>query len=121
MNECSKVVVIDANKLIASAMPDCENIEYKAQAKGIRVVYVDARYTSQKCSRCGYISRSNRIDQSHFVCKHCGFSLNADLNASRNIVKNYLASLQKREVGTGAGISAPVGRRQSSRCSGATC
>ncbi|WP_456484811.1 RNA-guided endonuclease InsQ/TnpB family protein, partial [Desulfurobacterium sp.] len=96
-------------------------IEYKAQAKGIRVVYVDARYTSQKCSRCGYISRSNRIDQSHFVCRHCSFSLNADLNASRNIVKNYLASLQKGEVGTGAGISAPVGRRQPSRCSGATC
>jgi IS605 OrfB family transposase len=95
-------------------------IEYKAQAKGVRVVYVDARYTSQKCSRCGYISRSNRIDQSHFVCKHCGYSLNADLNASRNIVKNYLTSLHKGEVRTGSGISLPVGRRQSSQCSGAT-
>ncbi|ADY73482.1 transposase, IS605 OrfB family [Desulfurobacterium thermolithotrophum DSM 11699] len=96
-------------------------IEYKAQAKGIRVVYVDARYTSQKCSRCGHISRSNRIDQSHFVCKHCSYSLNADLNASRNIVKNYLASLQRGEVGTGSGISLPVGRCQPSQCSGATC
>ncbi|WP_411376630.1 RNA-guided endonuclease InsQ/TnpB family protein [Desulfurobacterium thermolithotrophum] len=94
-------------------------IEYKAQAKGIRVVYVDARYTSQKCSRCGYISRSNRIDQSHFVCKHCGYSLNADLNASRNIIKNYLTSLQRGEVRTGAGISAPVGCCQPSQCSGA--
>jgi IS605 OrfB family transposase len=95
-------------------------IEYKAQSKGIRVVYVDARYTSQKCSRCGYISCSNRIDRSHFVCKHCGFFLNADLNASRNIVKNYLTSLHRGEVRTGAGISAPVGRCQPSRCSGAT-
>ncbi|MEO2083007.1 MAG: transposase [Desulfurobacteriaceae bacterium] len=95
-------------------------IEYKAQSKGIRVVYVDARYTSQKCSRCGYISRSNRIDRSHFVCKHCGFSLNADLNASRNIVKNYLTSLTKRGVRTGSGISLPVGRCQLSQCSGAT-
>ncbi|WP_411376618.1 RNA-guided endonuclease InsQ/TnpB family protein [Desulfurobacterium thermolithotrophum] len=94
-------------------------IEYKAQSKGIRVVYVDARYTSQKCSRCGYISRSNRTDQSHFVCKHCGFSLNADLNASRNIAVNYLVSLQKSETGTGSGISLPVGRRQPSQCSGA--
>ena len=94
-------------------------IEYKAQTKGIIVVYVNARYTSQKCSRCGYVSRSNRIDQSHFVCKHCGFSLNADLNASRNIAKNYLTFLQKREVRAGAGISAPVGRRQPSQCSGA--
>ena len=68
-------------------------IEYKAQVKGIRVVYVDARYTSQKCSKCGHVSRKNRRDQAHFVCEGCGFQLNADLNASRNIVKNYLASL----------------------------
>ena len=94
-------------------------IGYKAQAKGIRAVYVDARYTSQKCSRCGYISRSNRTDQSHFVCKQCGYSLNADLNASRNIVKNYLASLQKREARAGTGISVPVWRCQPSQCSGA--
>ncbi len=68
-------------------------IEYKAQAKGIRVVYVNARYTSRKCSRCGHISGNNRKDQAHFVCERCGYQLNADLNASRNIVKNYLASL----------------------------
>jgi len=96
-------------------------IEYKAQSKGIKVVYVDARYSSQKCSRCGYVSRSNRIDQSHFVCKHCGYSLNADLNASRNIVRNYLASLQRGEVRAGSGMSLPVGRCQPSQCSGATC
>ena len=93
-------------------------IEYKAQAKGISVVYVDARYTSQKCSRCGYIARSNRTDQSHFSCKQCLYSLNADLNASRNIVKNYLASLNMREVGTGDGMSTPVGHSQLSQCSG---
>ncbi|MGC8853220.1 MAG: RNA-guided endonuclease InsQ/TnpB family protein, partial [Hydrogenobacter sp.] len=88
-------------------------IEYKAKAKGVRVVYVDARYTSQKCSKCGHISRSNRIDQSHFVCRSCGYSLNADLNASRNIVKNYLTSLHG-EVGAESGMSLPVGRRQPS-------
>ncbi len=76
-------------------------IEYKAQAKGIKVVYGDARYTSQKCSRCGYISRKNRKDQAHFVCERCGFQLNADLNVSRNIVKNYLASLEGKS-GPGA-------------------
>ncbi len=68
-------------------------IEYKAQAKGVNVVYLDARYTSQKCSKCGYTAKSNRHDQAHFVCKHCGYSLNADLNASRNIAKNYLLSV----------------------------
>ena len=80
-------------------------IEYRAQAKGIRVVYVDARYTSQRCSECGHTSRKNRRDQPHFVCKRCGYQLNADLNASRNVVKNYLASLSGRSGHGEAGPS----------------
>jgi IS605 OrfB family transposase len=68
-------------------------LTYKAEAKGMAIEYVDARYTSQKCSRCGYISRSNRQFQSVFKCKQCGFSLNADLNASRNIRQNYLDAI----------------------------
>lgn len=68
-------------------------LTYKANTKGINVEYVDARYTSQKCSVCGYISRSNRQHQSVFKCKHCGFSLNADLNAARNIRQNYLDAI----------------------------
>ena len=62
---------------------------YKAEAKGVLVDYVDARYTSQKCSKCGHIERGNRQYQSGFKCKQCGSSLNADLNASRNIELNY--------------------------------
>jgi len=65
-------------------------LTYKAETKGIKVEYVDSRYTSQKCSVCGYTSRSNRQHQSVFKCTHCGFSLSADLNASRNIRQNYL-------------------------------
>lgn len=68
-------------------------LAYKAEAKGIRVKYVDSRCTSQKCSVCGYIARANRQYQSVFKCKHCGFSLNADLNASRNIRQNYLDAI----------------------------
>ena len=68
-------------------------LTYKANARGIMVDYTDARYTSQKCSVCGYISRSNRKSQAIFKCKHCGFSLDADLNASRNIRQNYLDAI----------------------------
>ncbi len=64
-------------------------LEYKGTAKCIKVDHVDARYTSQKCSRCGHISRSNRKCQAIFKCVQCGFSLNADLNAARNIELNY--------------------------------
>ncbi|MDO9534777.1 MAG: transposase [Bacillota bacterium] len=68
-------------------------LTYKAEARGDKLAYVSARYTSQKCSVCGYISRSNRQSQSVFKCKHCGFSLSADLNASRNIRQNYLDAI----------------------------
>ena len=64
-------------------------LSYKAMAKSIKVDHVDARYTSQKCSHCGHISRSNRKSQAVFKCVQCDFSLNADLNAARNIELNY--------------------------------
>ena len=63
---------------------------YKGEGAGINVVYVDARYTSLRCSKCGHIKRSNRKSQSKFRCGICGFTLNADLNAARNIKLKYL-------------------------------
>jgi IS605 OrfB family transposase len=68
-------------------------LKYKAMAKGIKVEYTPARYTSQKCSRCGTVLKSNRKSQAIYLCKHCSFSLNADLNASRNILQNYLNAI----------------------------
>jgi IS605 OrfB family transposase len=66
-------------------------LAYKAEAKGCRVVGIDPRHTSQMCSRCGHVHRSNRASQSRFLCRACGFELNADLNAARNIARKYLA------------------------------
>jgi len=67
-------------------------LAYKADAKGCKVVGIDPRHTSQMCSRCGHVHRSNRRSQSRFLCRACGFELNADLNAARNIARKYLAS-----------------------------
>jgi IS605 OrfB family transposase len=64
-------------------------LTYKAQSKNIILDHQDARYTSQKCSCCGHIDRKNRKYTSLFKCVKCGFTLNADLNASRNIELNY--------------------------------
>lgn len=69
-------------------------IDYKAKLKGKRVEFVDARYTSQKCSVCGHTDKSNRYGVS-FKCKACNFQLHADLNASRNIESNYKVILGK--------------------------
>lgn len=70
-------------------------LTYKALAKGCSVQYVDARYTSQKCSKCGYTIKGNRTTQSHFKCKKCGYECNADLNAAINIANNFRASVNK--------------------------
>ena len=57
-------------------------ITYKAEAVGLRVVFVNPAYTSQTCAYCG--SRGTR--QKHrFVCKICGIQRHSDLNASQNI------------------------------------
>lgn len=65
-------------------------LTYKAEAKGCQVVGVDPRYTSQRCSQCGCIHRGNRKSQSLFLCRQCGYELNADLNGSINIARKYL-------------------------------
>ena len=60
-------------------------ITYKAKIEGIPVLLINPAYTSQKCSNCGYTDPNNRVTQSDFVCKSCGFDCNADLNAAINI------------------------------------
>ena len=61
-------------------------LEYKQQWRGGLLVKVDPRYTSQTCSSCGHVAKENRQTQSKFECVECGFSENADINASRNIL-----------------------------------
>ena len=58
-------------------------LEYKTN---YNLIKVDPKYTSQTCSRCGYVDKANRISQSRFVCRSCGFTINADVNAAKNIL-----------------------------------
>ncbi len=61
-------------------------IEYKAIKRGIKVVKVNPYLTSQRCSKCGKIGSRSK---GYFVCSHCGYSLNSDLNASYNLAKHH--------------------------------
>lgn len=70
---------------------------YKCDRRGIEVVYVDPRYTSQKCSQCGNIEKSAR-KKSHYVCPKCGFSCHADVNAAINIRDNYVRSCNRNRA-----------------------
>lgn len=88
-------------------------IEYKAKEENIKVVYVDAHYTSQACSRCGHIESSNR-NGLVFRCKSCAFELNADLNAGRNIehkARNFRHDLEFQ----GCVVSHPDGNGEPQR------
>ncbi|MEU6217630.1 transposase [Streptomyces sp. NPDC047022] len=62
-------------------------LEYKAAQRGGQVVKVPAPNTSRRCSACGFITPGNRETQARFVCKadSCGYAVNADTNAARNI------------------------------------
>jgi IS605 OrfB family transposase len=60
-------------------------LTYKARLAGVFLTLVDPRDTSRTCSACGHCAKENRKAQAEFVCQSCGHSLNADLNAARNI------------------------------------
>jgi putative transposase len=79
--------------------------EYKAAARGIVVTKIDPRHTSQTCSRCGYQHRHNRRSQSLFKCRQCGYTCNADLNASKNIRDKHFAYLASIDTSLLAGCS----------------
>ena len=44
-------------------------LEYKANLAGVTLIHVNPAYTSQTCSRCGYVAKENRENQADF---HCG-------------------------------------------------
>jgi len=65
-----------------------EMLEYKLKRNGGELIKVNPQYTSQKCSSCGHISKENRISQAKFKCTKCGLEMNADYNASLNILNS---------------------------------
>ena len=67
-----------------------QKIKYKAELAGIKVVFIDPKYTSSRCNECGHIHRSVdkqkwRPSQEQFFCQSCGHQTNADYNAAKNI------------------------------------
>jgi IS605 OrfB family transposase len=58
-----------------------EYVEYKAEARGLAVRFVNPQYTSQRCSTCGFTHEDNRQTQESFSCRGCGYENHADYNA----------------------------------------
>ncbi|MBU3896690.1 MAG: transposase [Nanoarchaeota archaeon] len=58
-------------------------IEHKASWSGIPVIRMNEHGTSKTCSRCSEIGI--RKNQGLFICKNCGYQVNADYNATKNM------------------------------------
>jgi putative transposase len=69
-----------------------QQIAYKAATAGVPVVLVDPRNTSRTCHVCGHCEKANRHSQASFLCRSCGFSCCADLNAAVNIAYRAVAN-----------------------------
>lgn len=59
-------------------------LEAKLGDAGVQIVKVNPTYTSQRCSHCGWVCKSNRKAK-RFKCAKCGHTADADLNASVNL------------------------------------
>jgi hypothetical protein len=81
-----------------------DKLQFKLDEHGIRYRSVQAAYSSQECSPCGFSLSMNRRSQDSFACLWCGYTANADENAAANIAKRFgdevLNKLPFREVET---------------------
>ncbi len=78
-----------------------QQIEYKSVLSGIRFVRVNEKYTSQTCSNCGDLRKSNRVKRGLYKCKICGRIQNADVNGATNILKKYLQIFNPEDRSSG--------------------
>jgi len=75
-----------------------------------RVHKVNPAFTSQRCCACGHVDWKSRESQAVFRCTVCGFTLNADVNAARNIAAGHAVTARG-----GDGVAQPVNREPQHR------
>lgn len=64
-----------------------EQLTYKVEWRGGRVILVNPAYTSRTCRVCAFESAENRKSQAVFECLSCGHNENADVHAAKNILR----------------------------------
>ncbi|WP_406842534.1 MAG: Transposase [Lactobacillus helveticus] len=82
-------------------------LTYKANLNSSAVVKMPAKYTSQRCPKCGRIHKDNRDHELHlYTCDKCGYKSNDDRLAAMNI--QFLGTLYR------SGEEAPQFNKQAS-------
>jgi IS605 OrfB family transposase len=87
-----------------------QKLKAKCDYYGINYIEVNEAYTSQTCSRCGVVGKSNRKYRGLYVCKTCGMVLNADVNGAINILKKVAS--ESVRIGSSGLVSRPIRIRQ---------
>jgi putative transposase len=103
-----KICNMNRNRHLSKSIADAgwgmlrNALTYMASLSEGVTAFVDPRGTSQVCSGCGARVKKNLSVRVH-VCPMCGFVLDRDVNAARNILKRGL------EIGRGPPEYTPVG------------
>ena len=80
-------------------------LAYKLRWNGGRLIAVSPAGTSITCPLCGYRAKANRLSQSQFQCRACGFRENADLVGALNVERAGHARLACAETSPAYGAS----------------
>lgn len=59
---------------------------------GVHLIKVNPAYTSQTCSNCGTVDKNSRNGEK-YLCQHCKYEIDADINAAINIYNRGVYSL----------------------------
>ncbi len=84
-------------------------VEYKARWEGLPVIYVKPYGTSVKCSICGL--RMKPEENRQLKCASCGFTVDRDVNAARNILAAGMRALRFGAVAPAGEAMVAVQRR----------
>ncbi len=85
-----------------------KKLEAKCEYYGIGYKEVDESYTSQTCGRCGVVRKSNRKYRGLYVCKNCGYVVNADINGAMNILGKVAGESVVRQIASSGRVNRPV-------------
>jgi len=100
VTDTSSVIVLEdlnvsgmvKNHSLAKAISDAgfgelrRQIQYKGKWRDVTIVLADRFFPSSKtCSHCGVIRDDLTLSERTFCCPDCGFEIDRDLNAARNL------------------------------------
>jgi len=78
-------------------------LSYKAESAGLSVFVVDAKDTTQECSRCGHVKTGDErlsLLERVYHCNVCGLTIDRDINSAL-VIKKRMETLKRATPGQG--------------------